>query len=587
MGTAHATIFPRRTCRKRRAIWGSTSLPFALMLFSGLWLGLVPLVSAQAASFRYELLSLLPDDFAVCVVMHDLRGQANRWEHSDWLKTFRDSPLGKTLLQAPELKQLAQFEKELKKHFDLDWRSLRDDVLGDTVLLAYSPGDDNRPEDERGLFLLHARAPERLAALIQQLNDVQKKSGELKSLTALQYKDETYYRRVQGSKTQYYYVAGALLGVSSREELIQGVLDKKPRMTKDHPWTGRFRRAGADQAFLLLCVNPRAVEPDFIKNSAKDEGAPGYWQALEGIFVTLSIRDEAEVRVAIQAKLESLPAWTRPAFSQTTVPSTLWQHFPESSIATLAVQTDFANLVDGLKRLLSVKDRETMESRLRQTLGGFLERDILKEVLPNIGPDWGVCVLPAKNPSHVPLALFAIAVQPGPKDSPIDQSLIGAVRICAGATVLAYNLHHADLLHLKSLKEGSVEVTYLSNDKLFPPGLQPACALKEGFLLFASSPEAIAHFHKNESRGSQPKESPVFRLSTRELAKLLKQQQEQIVSKLRQRQQMSETEARKNLDSVIALLELFERVTLSQQAEAGQASWTVRLAPAGSSKTGD
>ena len=39
-----------------------------------------------------------------------------------------------------------------------------------------------------------------------------------------------------------------------------------------------------------------------------------------------------------------------------------------------------------------------------------------------------------------------------------------------------------------------VEIKYLANDKAYPPGLQPAFALKGGYLVLASSPEAIRRF---------------------------------------------------------------------------------------------
>jgi hypothetical protein len=553
--------------------------PASLLLPLFLWLCCAPFAEGQTARFRFELLSLLPEDFAVCVVMHDLRGQSEHWERSAWLKTFRQSPLGKTLLDAPELRQLALVEKDLKKHFNLDWTTLRDDILGDTVLFAYRPGADNKPEDEQGLLLLHVRKPQQLTSFIDRLNDVQKKSGELKSLTELKYKGNSYHRRQQGDKVHFYYQGGDLLAVSSREELIRGVLDKKANTASESPWARRFRQAGAEQAFLIMAVNPRSLAPDFVKLGKKEDGLPGYWQALDGIFVSLSIRDHAELRVALQARVDELPQWMRASFKETIAPSVLWQRFPEASIVTIASKADFAALVDSLKILLPAKDRHTMETQLQRTLGAFLGRDIFKEVLPNIGPDWGICVFPAENTPQFPHVLLAIAVQPGSKDPPIDQSLAKVAQFLAGLALLDYNKHHADEIRMRTIKQDSTEITCLSNDKLFPPGVQPAFALKEGFLVFGTSPAAIRHFRKREATNTPPG-NPLFRLSSGELAKLLRQQREQIVRKLQERHEMQEQKARQNLDSVASLLEMFEAVTLSQHAEAGQATWTLRLTPA-------
>lgn len=537
------------------------------------WLGLVPFASAQ--EFPDKLLSLLPDDFAVCVMMHDLRGQAAHWEKSDWVKSFRQSPLGRTFLDAPELKQFDVWQQDLKKHFDLDWPGLRDDILGKTVLLAYQPGPANKPDDERGLVLLQVHKTERLALFVNKLNELQKKSGELKSLTAIEHKGKTYYRRVQGPKTQFYLMDGSLAAVSSQEEMIRGVLDRQAQPAKTSPWAKRFQRAGADQAFVTMCINPRMLELDFVKNKKGDDGLPGYWQALDGIFVTFSMRNDAAIRVAIQANVDQLPKWTRAAFTDTAIPSDLWKRFPEQSILTIASRTDFAGMVDALKMLLPEKDRKNLNG-----LGAVIGLDLFKDVLPNVGPDWGVCVLPAKDPQHLPQMLIAVAVKPGANDPPIDQMLFKAVQVFATVAVLDHNQKNPEPIRIMTAMQDKIEIKYLSHDKLFPPGLQPAAALKDGYLLLASSPDAILAFRKHEFKIDTRLETPMVRLSTRELAKVLRQREHSILTSLKQRQGMSAKEAKQNLDSVTSLLDLFDRVILSQHAEAGQATWTLRFTPA-------
>ena len=43
----------------------------------------------------------------------------------------------------------------------------------------------------------------------------------------------------------------------------------------------------------------------------------------------------------------------------------------------------------------------------------------------------------------------------------------------------------------RSLRQDRTEVRYLAGEGAFPPGVQPAYALKDGYLVFASSPEAV------------------------------------------------------------------------------------------------
>jgi len=548
------------------------------------WLSLVPFAAAQPAPFRSELLALLPEDFAVCIVMHDLRGHAARWEQSDWLRTFRTSPVGKSFLNAPEVRQIDRWQSEMKKHLDLDWRTLRDEILGETLILAYSPGPRNKSNDERGLLLLHVHNPERLVQVIDRLNEAQTRSGEVR-LTELHHKGNSYYRRVQTGKTQYYSIKGSLAAVATKEEIIQAFLDRRSAPAKDNPWAKRFQRAGAESAIVTMFVNPRMLDAEVLQNSKKDDPLSGYWRALEAVFVTVTIQDDAELRISLQADAANLPEWAKSAFTQTTPASSLWQWFPERSILTIAARTDFAGAADALKLVMPEKDRRKLTNDWQGSVGALLRLDTFKEILPNIGPDWGFCVLLSKDAKQLPQTLFALAVKPGSKDQPVDKSLFKTVELFAGIAVLDYNKKNPNsIIRLKTVMQDKVEVTYLSNDKLFPLGFQPACALKDGFLLVASSPDAIMNFRLHDRRPDERKETPLLRLSAPELAKLLEHRREHILVNLTDRQQMSVEDAKKNLENLIGLLGMFDRLTLSQHGNASQASWSIRLTPARSAK---
>lgn len=526
----------------------------------------------QSATFRSELLQLLPDDFAVAVVMNDLRGHAARWEKSDWLKQFRNSSVGKNMLETPELKQIEQWQADVQKHLGLNWKSLREDILGDTLVLSYTPGPKSKPEDERGLLLLHVRKPETLKDFIKQLNDAQMTSRELKSLKALQHKGETYWQRKEAAKTQYYFTKDSLFAFSATEDLLKNVIERHAAPPKT-PWPARFVKAGAERALVTLCVNPRTLDAELAPSTKKSEPLPSYWRTLDGIFVTLSIQDSAEVRISVQAKQEKLPKWASPAFTNTIPVSSLWQSFPESSIITIASVTDFAGSVEALKLLMPEEERNKL-TKDSGSIQNFLGLDPFKEVLPNIGPDWGVCMLPSKDDKHIPVAIFALAVKPGQSKKPVDEAILESVDFFAKAAVF----QKPSAIRLKSVKQGKVEVKYLEMDEY--PGLQPACALKEGFLLLATSPAAIADFHTRPAPKEEPKESMLVRISAPELAKLLQHRRNYVVDNLTRQQQMTRKEAERNLENVTSLLGLFEHLTFSQQGGDGQASWILRLTPA-------
>jgi hypothetical protein len=538
-----------------------------------------PALVAQPPA-RPDLLELVPDDFGLCLVLRDLRGQDERWQKSDWVRAFRASAAGKAIFESPELRPLFRAEQVLKKTFDVDWPTLRDEVLGDEVVLAYRPGPQGKAEEEQGIILLWARRPELLAKLIDRFNEVQRQNGELRSLKACTYKGKTYQRRDDRGKEHFYYLDGPLLAVAGKEEVLQGLIDKRERPAAVlSAWGQRFRRAGAERAFLTLCVNPRVLDLNPGQQAPEVGALAGLWQALEAIFVTVQAGEALEVRLSIQAKVEMLPERLRPAFVETPTPSALWQRFPTQAVVTVAARTNFSEALSTLIDMTPPAKRSPLVDGPQRSLGAITGLDFAKDILPHIGPDWGFCLLAPADSRHLPLLLVALAVQPGSGRVPVDQALYKAVSLFAGLLVLDYNKNHLDALRLQTTLQDKVEVSFLQGSKFFPPGFRPAYALKDGYLLFASAPEALLDFRPGAAPAPQG-EVPLLRLSARGLAGLLRQRQEEIVARLTKRQTLTPAEARQNLANLAEFLELVNRVEISRRSEAGQADWVLRVHPA-------
>ncbi len=535
-------------------------------------------VPAQAlAGQRPDLVALVPDEFALCLALRDLRGEHERWQKSEWLQGVRTSAFGRTLEEAPEWRHLRRAEQELQKAFDIDWPTLRDEILGDEVVLAYRQAAPGKGEEE-GVILLWARQPELLARLIERLNELQRKSGELRALETRTYKGKTYVRRNDRGKDLYYFLDGALLAAAGREETLRAILERRVQPAPS-AWTQRFRRAGADRALLSLCVNPRVLNLNPGRPGEEPAGMPAFWHALEAIFVTVRTGDALEVRLSVQANVEALPSSLRPAFQDTPVPSALWQRFPEQAVATFAARTNFAEALATVIEITPPSKRVPLIEMAQRSLGAVTGLDFVKDILANVGPDWGVCLLPPQDPRHLPQVLVALAVQAGSKPVAVDQALFKAVNLFAGLAVLDYNNNHPDALRLQTTVQDKIEVRSLQGEKHFPAGFQPACALKDGYLLFASSPEAILQFG-NAGTAPAAGESPLVRILPRGLATLLRQRRGPIVTKLTHKQHLAPADAEQKLTDFIDFLERFERLLISRHAAAGQADWVLRIYPA-------
>jgi hypothetical protein len=554
------------------------------MKTTALWL--VPLAAlasalpcrAQAA-VHDELLSLVPADVGFCVLVRDLRGHARQWDRLPWVQTLRQLPVVQTIIDSPEARQLTAFEGELKRQLGVDWPTLRDDIFGDAVVIAYRPGPAGQPEAEEGMIALRAAGPKRLAELVERFNAVQKDAGELKALDPLEHRGATYYRRAHVRKTDYYYLHGSLLIVAGSEAMLRQAIDREQEPDKTGPWPARFRRAGAERALATIGINPQALDP-FPRppRGEKPQGFAGFWHALDGAFITLVADTRLELRLALQGRAADMPPWAEPLFTATPPPSVLWQCFPEPSILTVAGRTDFAGLVKGVLDTLPPAERGKLTDGLQGGLKLITRLDLMRDVLPGLGPDWGLCILPATDGSTLPQVIAALAVNPGSGAEPVDEALFKGVQLLAGLAVVDHNRKNPDApIGVESTQQGATMVKFLSQPRLFPAGFRPACALKDGFLVLATSPEAIARFGPRAGAAANQSETPLLHLSPPELAQLLRLRRSQVVQDIRQKHHLSANEAQRRLDQLLVLLDLFDAVRLTQRSEPGQATWSLRV----------
>jgi hypothetical protein len=550
----------------------------SLLAALALLVGLGRPAAAQPAP-KPDPLRLVPDDFGLCLVVNDLRANLDAARQAPWVRAFLRSGVGEKMLQAPEWDELRKVERELKKHVGLDWPTLRDDVLGDRVVFAFRPG--SAKGGEQGLILLHTRAPERVADVIDRFNKLQRGSGELKSLEPTEYRGVTFYRREHVKNTHYYFQHAGLVAVSASEAQVRQVIDRlRAEPSAADAWPERFRRAGADTAAAAVALNPRAFDAELLaKGGNKAPGLATLWRGLDAAFLTLTLGDAPELRLAVLARPGDLPDWARTPFTRTPRPSAVWRHVPDDALLVLAARTDFPALAAQLLELMPAKDRRKATDDLQRMLGGLTALDLRADVLPNVGPDWGVCVLPPGPADAYPHVLAALEIHPGDKAEKVDQTVLRGLQLAATLAVLQHNAGHPNPLKLQTVKQDAVEVHVLSGDQALPAGLRPAFALKGGFLLLATSPDAIAAFRRRDDTTAPAGATPLLRVALDRGRALLQSRRDAVAENLQKRQSLSRDEADRKVSDLLDLLGVFDRVDLTQRGDAGQATWALRAIP--------
>lgn len=574
-------------------MWRGKRLPFVLM--AAVALTAAPARGpAQAPPADDALLALVPEDTAVCLVVNDLRGHARKISEAPWFKALNELAWAQALRGAPELAPLSKFEKDLEAHLGTSWARVRDDILGDRVVFAFTPGGPGRAEQERGLLLLRARDGKALAALIDRLNKLQKASGEVVRVEPREHLGARYVRRVEKRGGHFYYLRDGLVAFSETEELIRTVIARDVKGGGDGPApvAQHLRRAGAERALAALWLNPRAFDEELRQKATEARGPEGrglevfraFWKATDAVVLSCTVGDDLTLALTVQARAEQLPPRLQHLFAPPRKPSELWTRFPDKALLSVAGRLDAVELSESLKGLAPPPTAKGGPGFLPGALSAFLGLDFEREVLPNLGPDWGFCVLAPTDKAHAPYALAALAVRPGEGKAAVDQALLSALHNLAWLGLFEYNRTHPDqIIQIQRLMQDGVEVRHLAQDKLFPPGFRPAFALKEGYLVVATSPEAIARFRKDNAP-LPAGEVPVLRLSLAELARLLDERRELAVAFVSEQNQVSPPLATQLVEGAVASLRLFEGLRLTHRAEQGQLTWTLRLSPADSGR---
>jgi hypothetical protein len=556
-----------------------------------LWTGMLAAVPAQALTPREELLRLVPADVGACMVIQDLRGNARAFLESSFVEQLQQSRLGSALRNAPETRKLLEVEKYCRTQLQMDWTRLRDEILGEAVVMAYWPGASGTPDQDQGVILVRAHDPAVLAEFFDHLLQALKQA-KTASVEARQHNGLEYTHWSDGRKHGYFLVRGPILAFSPQEGVMRRVLDlaQSAPSGEEPPVAQHMRKLGVDKALAALWINPRGLEAEMEQKVAQASGVEavvrrtvlGCWKALDGIALTASLQKaDLELGLIIQADQEKLPATLRKMVASELRPSEAWQFFPSHAILTMAGRIDASGMTEFLSSFLTVPTRQAVRDLLDRNARAVLGRDVFQDVLPNLGPDWGLCIAvpPAADAqAWFPHVIGALRIQPGAKEPPLDRFLLDALNSAAMLGVVTYNNKHSDEMILKVAMQDKVEVKYLTNDKCFPSGFQPAFALKEGYLVLASSPAAMQQFRRAAGAAApSAAEIPLVRLSLLEARAFIKGHLDQLAAMLAEKDGITREEAVERLDGIVTGLEFFDRLELCQRSTSGQVSLVLRM----------
>ena len=521
-----------------------------------------------------ELLRYVPEDVGFCVVVQDLRGHHANLRASPFFQKWGTSFPGSDA----ERKQLGEFEKYVEKFLGVTSKDIVEDILGDAFAFAYRPGPAGKPGEEQGLFLVRARDPKKLARLIDSINKLQKSTGEIEELTEGTHRGVRFVARKEAKETTYYLLRGPVLLFTSQRPLLERAIDCDLDLAAKArpPLALRLERLRLDKALVALALNPRAWDSAMnAKTTAEGKAAAGYWKAVEGFGLGLSLDADIRLSLTLDAKVDRLGPAARRFLVAAGKPSPLWASFPDDALFAASGRLNASALYEMMSEFLPEARRKTFGEELERTVGAVLGKDVVKELLPALGPDWGVCVTapPVGGKQWTPNALAAVRIAPG---DDVDQAVLEAVQGGAQLAVLGHNKQHPG--KPIALKKGRDKVRHLTGEGVFPPGVEPAFGQKAGYLVAATSPVGVVAFEPGAAGSSA--DVPLLRASFAKWRTYLAERREPIAAALASSEGLTKAKALERIDASRAALEAIDRVELRFSAKGDVAAFALTVTPA-------
>ena len=144
-------------------------------------------VGRLGAAPRDELLRLAPPDAALVVVVQNARDHIKNLAEAPFAAWFPTTQLGKQLLGSADFRKARAAGEMVFGQLGITPDDVFNDILGDVAAFAFTPGSSDGKTPERAVILVRPRKPETLRKLIDRLNELQTKSGELKAVVRHQH----------------------------------------------------------------------------------------------------------------------------------------------------------------------------------------------------------------------------------------------------------------------------------------------------------------------------------------------------------------------------------------------------------------
>lgn len=493
-------------------------------------------------------LALVPPDAAIVLVVRDARRHSEALAASPFAGWVKGRPGGVTA--TAQFAALAAGAKLLSGVLGVTPEEFLGDVVGDAVVLSFTPAGPDRPEV--GVVYVWPRRPATLRRLADKLAELQLASGELTSVEVKVHAGMTYSaRRKPGGGADYLAERGGVFAVTSHEPTARDFLTRGPDPTHSE----RLKGVGAQAALAVVLFGPRAFDAELEsrRRAAADPGEAAFlaqfnraWGALDAIAVSVTPGVGLEFALAATFRAEALPA----EFRDLTPPAAPGAgRTPAGALASADARLSLTKLIRLGKSFLAAAGREQFDAWLAGGVGPAVGRDRLPRLVEALGPRVSFAVLPP--PAGSPLPAWRLAVDLRDATGDAQSALADGLAVFAQFVRYDYNSKHADQLTLTT----AGGVTTATGAGL-PAGLVPSYAVRPDGVAFASRPELLA------ATGEAAKDAPLVRVDAPAVADSLRANRAGAAAWLARQNGNAADDAARELDALCAALDALRSLEL-------------------------
>lgn len=345
-----------------------------------------------------RLLSLVPADAGLTVVVDDLRGFAANLREAGIARRLRESPVVDRWLGSKDGEQFLRSIGDLEALFQTDLAHFRDDILGDAVVLSIHPGPEGAPEAVGGLVLVHPRDRTLLERLLATVNGME--AGGQGKLEERRHGGAAYAARTFRDPARppdfYRVFDDGTFAWTNAEPLIHQVIARRNGSGEhfaDRPGVQRVRAEMPERSIARAFIDPTflaglaAADPDATRAENLPPRIRDYVEALDYLGLAIEWDDGPILHAIEDYEPTRLPSdWSVGRADDETTLDPLLARVPADALGLGASALDFIWIYDALldaNPAVDAAQRERIDTLLR---GVVLDRDPRAEFLSRLGP---------------------------------------------------------------------------------------------------------------------------------------------------------------------------------------------------------